>query len=225
MSASIGAKLRVFLDFHKQGADQALAIGGLFGEVGTAWLTGLFDPATGATTYIVRITAAELISALTRRERAGTLAPSGATPARAQFRTDLAREFQVTEVTAALIAQPIALAEVHARRGYDAVQLAAALDVNARRTSRGLPPLTFVSADTELNACRHRRGSGRRGPEPASVSFRTARRDPGRRAPAGDRVAGSRSAPPRVPRGRGRGGRPGGGRRSGSLPRDRSRRG
>jgi uncharacterized protein len=36
-------------------------------------------------------------------------------------------------------------------RGYDAVQLAAALTTNDERISRGLLPLIFVSADTELN--------------------------------------------------------------------------
>ena len=43
------------------------------------------------------------------------------------------------------------LAETHALRGYDAVQLAIAVEVNARGITLGLPVLTLVSADGELN--------------------------------------------------------------------------
>jgi hypothetical protein len=44
------------------------------------------------------------------------------------------------------------LAERHALRGYDAVQLAAALELQTVLTASGLPALTLVSADAELNA-------------------------------------------------------------------------
>ena len=44
------------------------------------------------------------------------------------------------------------LAETYGLRGYDAVQLAAAVEVNASYRSAGLPPITLVSADVELNA-------------------------------------------------------------------------
>jgi hypothetical protein len=41
------------------------------------------------------------------------------------------------------------LAERHGLRGYDAVHLAAAGGVQAAHAARGLPPLTFVSADRQ----------------------------------------------------------------------------
>jgi hypothetical protein len=44
------------------------------------------------------------------------------------------------------------LAQTDRLRGYDAIQLAAALAVNDVGVAVGLPPLTFVSADAELNA-------------------------------------------------------------------------
>jgi len=43
------------------------------------------------------------------------------------------------------------LAETRALRAYDAGQLASALHVNRNRTAAGLPPLTLVSADVDLN--------------------------------------------------------------------------
>jgi len=46
----------------------------------------------------------------------------------------------------------MALAEAHGLRGYDAVQLAAALELNMLYKAGGLPPILFISADTQLNA-------------------------------------------------------------------------
>jgi predicted nucleic acid-binding protein len=127
-------------------------------ETGSLWVQSVLKPATGAIVYIVRITAVELISAITRRERSGTLTSPGATSARAEIRTDLAGEFQIVEVTGTLVAQAMMLAEAHGLRGYDAVQLAAALEVNDGRLALGLPSITLLSADTELNAAARAEG-------------------------------------------------------------------
>jgi hypothetical protein len=43
------------------------------------------------------------------------------------------------------------LAEIFALRGYDAVQLAAAMAANKERVLNGLSPLIMVSSDVELN--------------------------------------------------------------------------
>jgi len=43
-------------------------------------------------------------------------------------------------------------------RGYDAVQLAAALEANDERLANALTPLTLVSADTELNTAAQAEG-------------------------------------------------------------------
>ena len=44
------------------------------------------------------------------------------------------------------------LAETHGLRGYDAIQLAAAIEVGRRYVASGLPPIIFVCADSALNA-------------------------------------------------------------------------
>jgi hypothetical protein len=51
----------------------------------------------------------------------------------------------------------MALAETHALRGYDAVQLAAALNVNSACAAAGAV-FTLVSADGELNAAARAEG-------------------------------------------------------------------
>jgi hypothetical protein len=75
-------------------------------EVGSAWVMGITDSATGNEIYVVRLTGVEVVSA----------------------------------------------AETHGLRGYDAVQLAAACQINALLIMSGLPPLTFVASDHALNA-------------------------------------------------------------------------
>ena len=42
------------------------------------------------------------------------------------------------------------VAEIHALRGYDAVQLAAALHTQGRRQARQLPALSLIAADKDL---------------------------------------------------------------------------
>jgi hypothetical protein len=43
------------------------------------------------------------------------------------------------------------LANTHALRAYDAVQLAAALEIRQQRQKRGFDPVTLISADQALN--------------------------------------------------------------------------
>jgi uncharacterized protein len=101
--------------------------------------------------YLARITGVEVIAAIRRRARRGDIAAPDATAALAQFRKDFAGLYRIIEITPALVTRAMALAETHALRGYDAVQLAAAVEVHIRGITLGLPVLTFVSADGELN--------------------------------------------------------------------------
>ena len=121
-------------------------------EPGTTWLSSVLDASHGNSVYIARVTAAELIAAITRRERSGTLAASDAGTARAEFRADFCSEFNVIEVTEAVVDLAMELAEKHGLRGYDAVQLAAALQVSTSYVQAGRPPIILLSSDSELNA-------------------------------------------------------------------------
>ncbi len=120
-------------------------------EAGTAWVTVLCTPATGNTLNSARITCAELIAALFRRVQADSLALADAQTAAARFRGDLLSQYELVEITENVVNTAMRLAETHVLRGYDAVQLAAALELQAVRASFALPPLTFVSADDRLN--------------------------------------------------------------------------
>lgn len=121
-------------------------------EIGSAWVIGITGPATGNSIHIVRVTGVEVISAITRQQRGGHIPVADATNAILDFRHDFSSEYQITEVTGDLVHHAMALAEAYGLRGYDAVQLAAALKVNAYSLVQGAPAVTLVSADAALNA-------------------------------------------------------------------------
>jgi predicted nucleic acid-binding protein len=116
-------------------------------ETGTAWVQALAAPAVRHSLFVVRITLAETVAAITRRERGGSISPQDAATALADFQLDFAGQYRVVEVSAGLVTQAATLARRHALRGYDAVQLAAVLEIHATD-----PSLTLLSADAELNA-------------------------------------------------------------------------
>lgn len=97
------------------------------------------------------MTRVEIIAAITRRQRGGTLNVEDATTARELFRTHLDVVYGMVEVTDNLLTKAMELAETHGLRGYDAIQLAAGYAINTFYVDLGLPPIVFVSADTELN--------------------------------------------------------------------------
>jgi hypothetical protein len=69
-----------------------------------------------------------------------------------RFRQHLAARYTVIEVTPDLIDEAVRLGNAHALRGYDAVQLAVALEVNRSHQADGFSPIILVSADRDLNA-------------------------------------------------------------------------
>lgn len=121
-------------------------------EAGTAWVQALADPAAGHGIFLTRITRVEVTAALARRGKKPL--PPGVTIAGllAQFRHDIAHQYIVLQITPALLTEAERLAEHHALRGYDAVQLAASVDLHHARLASGPAPPTLVSADDELNA-------------------------------------------------------------------------
>ena len=102
---------------------------------------------TGNFFYLARITDVEVTAALARRRGQPGLSVVQAVAALRQFRWDFGQDYRVVEITIALLQRAAQLADTHALRGYDAVQLAVALDVHARDQA-----LVLVSADAELNA-------------------------------------------------------------------------
>jgi uncharacterized protein len=120
-------------------------------ETGSSWLSATIDPKAGNYVFIARITYVEVFSAISRKERSAHISTTDAVTAKKQFQTDYSDEFFSVEITETLILNAAGFADKYSLRGYDAVQLAAALETENERISLGLPSLTLLSADTDLN--------------------------------------------------------------------------
>ncbi|WP_339380641.1 type II toxin-antitoxin system VapC family toxin [Coleofasciculus sp. FACHB-125] len=111
----------------------------------------MFNPVLNNDVLIAAITGVESVAAITRLARGGSISAMDATAACGQFRSGLQCEYQVVEITPSFINSAMALAEAIGLRGYNAVQLAVGREINALCIASSLFPVTFVSADDELN--------------------------------------------------------------------------
>jgi predicted nucleic acid-binding protein len=123
-------------------------------EVGSGWVRSITDPIAGNNIYLARITGAEVVSALVRQ----SLPPPLLTRNLSDFKNDFQSQYQLISVNSTVVNHAMDLAESHRLRGYDAVQLAAAVEWQQVGKGIGLLLLTFVSADTLLNAAATREG-------------------------------------------------------------------
>ncbi len=78
--------------------------------------------------------------------------PSDADISRSKFEQDFFIQFRKVEISESLTEKAAQLAKKYALRGYDAVQLAAALETESERITSGLSSVTLLSADADLNA-------------------------------------------------------------------------
>jgi predicted nucleic acid-binding protein len=129
-------------------------------EVGSSWVQAITDPSAGHRIHIAQIAGVEVVAALTRRVLAGHTSKVDAATAIANFRHDYNHQYNPLEITEPIINNAMALAEAYALRAYDAVQLAVAVELNARivaqNTALGIPAsvsptMTVISSDSELN--------------------------------------------------------------------------
>ena len=120
-------------------------------ETGSTWVRTPTRVKARHTLSIARITAIEITSAITRKQRGRHLSAAQAGAILGHFRRHLAERYSILEFTAALAAEAMLLARAHGLRAYDAVQLASALEVNRIYHTGGLGPITMVSADQDLN--------------------------------------------------------------------------
>lgn len=121
-------------------------------EPGSARVAEIVNATQGDSLFAARIAAVEVISAITRRARGNDLTVPDALAAIAQCRDDFTRGYSLIEITSSLLTHAMALAEAHALRGYDCVQLAAVLELNERLNTLQQSGLTFLSSDKDLNA-------------------------------------------------------------------------
>lgn len=116
-------------------------------EIGSAWVANLVDPAANNTVIVAEITRVEVAAALAARQRAGNLTQSERDLLVTLLLHHFDTEYRIVAIGPALTGHAVALTQLHRLRGYDAVQLAAAL-----ATAAAIPGLMFLAADDDLLA-------------------------------------------------------------------------
>ncbi|MFQ5856939.1 MAG: type II toxin-antitoxin system VapC family toxin [Anaerolineae bacterium] len=120
-------------------------------EPGSAWVRALCDD-EDSVIILGEITLAEVAAAFSRIVREGRATELERQEFLDLFLGDADQEHELVPIDRPVIDTAVDLTQQHPLRGYDAVQLAAALSINEGLGELGLPSLVFVAADDVLLA-------------------------------------------------------------------------
>lgn len=120
-------------------------------EVGSAWIHQKVNLGVSSSIVVVEIARVEVAAAIAARQRA----PKGISLQErdgivALLLNHFDREYQIVTLTPTIIGKAVELTQTYRLRGYDAVQLSAAIAVNQSLYDTGLSGLTFIAADNDL---------------------------------------------------------------------------
>jgi len=120
-------------------------------ETGSKWVFDILRPSAGNSIFVAGITGAEVVAALARKRKAKSLTSGQAAKAISRFQRHFSLRYQKVTITDSLVTAAMNYADKHELRGYDAVQLAAAIEIEDELKAVGAASLIFVSADEDLN--------------------------------------------------------------------------
>lgn len=120
-------------------------------ETGMSRVVSLFRGSNANSIYIARITPLETASGLAKQNRIGSLSSDRFDKAMARLVRGNESRYIFAEINDDLVKFAIPMVLRDGLRGFDAIQLAAAIGVAKLRRSVGASELVFVSADNHLN--------------------------------------------------------------------------
>lgn len=127
-------------------ADTSALVKRYVAEIGSSWVRSWISPRSGNTIAISEIAIVELVSALARRQREGSLPPATFINQRNNFLLHAEREYLVVVLHRPLLTEASRLVSTFPLRALDAIQLACALEYTS---ALGSTPV-FISADRNL---------------------------------------------------------------------------
>ncbi|MBZ0287532.1 MAG: type II toxin-antitoxin system VapC family toxin [Anaerolineae bacterium] len=128
-------------------ADISALIKHYIAETGSAWVSSWAAQTAGHTVVISRLTTAEMIGGLARRQREQTITQADLLALRNTFFNHVDKVYSVINLNKDVLEAAGNLLIQQPLRTLDAIQLAAGL-----KAAQTFPGLTFVSADTRLLA-------------------------------------------------------------------------
>ncbi|KYC42008.1 nucleic acid-binding protein [Scytonema hofmannii PCC 7110] len=121
-------------------------------ETRTAWIQFLTAHSSSNLLVIARITWVEILSALARRQREGSLSSNQVSQILQAFRYHFDTQYQKVELLPTVTQIAGELVSRHPLRAYDAVQLASALCILPQFSQANTMTFTFFTADERLLA-------------------------------------------------------------------------
>jgi predicted nucleic acid-binding protein len=119
-------------------------------EVGSAWLAMFYDPSANNTLATALITKVEAVAGLSAKFRQGGLPLADYQQAEQDLLHDFVYLYSTIDIDEPLVDLAADLAKRYRLRGYDAVQLAAAVSFQTMLAPTQLSALTLLSADAQL---------------------------------------------------------------------------
>lgn len=119
-------------------------------EAGSSWITALCHLPAGNTVATAQMTKVEAAAAFATKYRNGDLPQADYANALQDLTHDFLHEYLIVTIDQMLVDLAVELTKRQKLRGYDAVQLAAALTLNDLMIQAQFAPLTFVAADNNL---------------------------------------------------------------------------
>ncbi len=131
-------------------ADSSALVKRHISEAGSAWIEQEFDAASGSRVITTKLSVAEVLSAMNRRRREANITATEYTKFSGDFLSFVETDYEMVEMSDAVLLEAQMLLETHPLRAGDAIQLASALLANAQLQSANLPALIFLTSDARL---------------------------------------------------------------------------
>ena len=96
-------------------------------ESGSPWIFKILRPSSQNLAFVAGIAGAEVVAALARKRKGQVLSPAEASKAIRRFKRHFSRRFQKISISDKVVATAMIYADRYELRGYDSIQLAAAL--------------------------------------------------------------------------------------------------
>jgi predicted nucleic acid-binding protein len=120
-------------------------------ETGTIWVRSVNSPGASHILFVALISRAEVVVAIAKRARVGSLSSTDARQVLSDFQNHFQAQYGVIALTREIVERAMTLAPRRSLRGYDAVRLATALTLNDELIGSSSGAIAFVYADTDLN--------------------------------------------------------------------------
>ena len=130
--------------------DSSAVVKRYFPEQGHKWIDALCGNGQGHEIYIAQVALVEVVAALCRREREGSITLPERDTLIMLFRKDSRESYNIWPVTTDLYTSAGDLCRSHRLRAYDAVQLACVLALRQYTLANQAPKPIFVCADVAL---------------------------------------------------------------------------